>query len=162
MQRLQPMQITQLGSKIKNAEKVRKTILCQRQSSCVQKNRSKKQVIFEKWEHFENCQKWLQCKGYSPCKILSLDQKIKLPKTFENVSTSTLMLLYAKNGSKRQLIFEKLEHFENCQKWPQRKGYSPCKLVIFLSKIKNAEKVRKIILRRRQSFCVQKTAPRNR
>ena len=47
------------------------------------KNRSKKQVLFEKWEHFENCQEWLQCKGYSPCKILSLGQKIKMPKTWE-------------------------------------------------------------------------------
>ena len=28
-------------------------------------------------------QKWPQCKGYSPYKILSLDQKIKYPKTCE-------------------------------------------------------------------------------
>ena len=47
------------------------------------KNGSKKQLIFEKWEHFENGQKWPQCKGYSPCKILSLGQKIKLLKTRE-------------------------------------------------------------------------------
>ena len=32
---------------------------------------------------FENGQKWPQCKGYSPCKILTLAQKIKLPKTYK-------------------------------------------------------------------------------
>ena len=77
------MQNTQIGSKIKNAKKVRKSIKEPRESCCVQKNRSKKQLIFEKLEHFENCQKWSQCKGYSTCKILSLDQKLKLAKTYE-------------------------------------------------------------------------------
>ena len=32
---------------------------------------------------YENGQKWPQCKGYSPCKILSLGQQMKLPKTCE-------------------------------------------------------------------------------
>ena len=45
------------------------------------KRLEKKYLIFEKCEHFENGQKWPQCKGYSPCKILSLGQKKKLPKT---------------------------------------------------------------------------------
>ena len=35
-------------------------------------NGSKEQLIFENWEPLENGQKWQQCKGYSPCKILSL------------------------------------------------------------------------------------------
>ena len=43
---------------------------------------------------------------YSPCKILTLGQKIKLPKTCEKLSTNTFKLFYAKNGSKKQLIFE--------------------------------------------------------
>ena len=48
------------------------------------KNCSKKKLLFEKWEYFENEQKWPQCKGYySPCKILNLGQKIKVPKTCE-------------------------------------------------------------------------------
>ena len=46
----------------------------------------------------------------------------------KNVCTNTLKLFSAKNGSKKQLIFETLEHFENDQKWPQCKGYSPCKM----------------------------------
>ena len=46
----------------------------------------------------------------------------------KNVSTNAFKLFYEKNGSKIQLILEKREHFENGQKWPQRKGYSPCKM----------------------------------
>ena len=102
----------------------------------MQKNGSKKQLIFEKWEHFENGQKWPQCKGYSPCKILTLGQKIKLPKTCEKRFYKHIKLFYAKNGSKKQLIFEKWEHFENGQKWPQCKGYSPCKILTLGQKIK--------------------------
>ena len=45
------------------------------------KNGSKKQLIFEKWDHFEHWPKWPQCKGYSLCKMLSLAQKLKMPKT---------------------------------------------------------------------------------
>ena len=100
------------------------------------KNGSKIQVIFEKWEHFENGQSWPQCKDYSPCKILSLGQKIKLSKTCENVSTNTIEMFYVKNGSKKQLILKKWEHFENGQKWPQCKGYSPCKILSLGQKIK--------------------------
>ena len=37
-------------------------------------------LIFEKWQHFENCQKWPPSKGYSFCKILTLDQKLKMQK----------------------------------------------------------------------------------
>ena len=69
------------------------------------KNASKKQPIFENLEHFESGQKWPQCKGYSPCKILSLRQKIKLPKTCEN--RVYIRVVLCKNGSKKQLILEK-------------------------------------------------------
>ena len=134
------------------------------------KNGSKKHLIFEKWEYFENSQNWPRGKGYRLCKIATLAQKLKMPKTCEkrfynhvrvvvckkrlqktpnirkksilkiakigleakaidfakhvkNDSTITLELLYAKNGSKKHLIFEKWEHFENSQNWPRGKGY---------------------------------------
>ena len=50
-------------------------------SCSLQKTASKKHEIFEKLEHFENPP---SCKGYSPCKILTLDQKLKFQKTFPN------------------------------------------------------------------------------
>ena len=48
---------------------------------CEKKNFSKKHQIFEKWDHFENRP---SCKGYSPCKILTLGQKLKFQKTCQN------------------------------------------------------------------------------
>ena len=45
--------------------------------------------------------------------------KIKYAK---NVCTNTFKLFYAKNGSKKQLILEKREHFENGQKWHNAKA----------------------------------------
>ena len=101
------------------------------------KSGSKKRLRFEKWEHFENGKKWPQCKGYSPCKILTLGQKIKItqnmPKTFLQTHSGCSM---QKTAPKKQLIFEKWEHFENGQKWPQCKGYSPCKILSLGQKIK--------------------------
>ena len=40
----------------------------------------------------------------------------------KNDCTTTLELLCAKNGSKKQLIFEKWEHFEDGQNRPQHKA----------------------------------------
>ena len=115
---------------------MRKTFLQTHSSCSMQKTAKKKQLIFEKWEHFENGRKWPQCKGYSPCKILTLGQKIKLPKICKkSFFTNTFKLFYAKSGSKKQLIFKKWEHFENGQKWPQCKGYSPCKILTLGHKI---------------------------
>ena len=51
-------------------------------------------------------------------------------------STSTSDLFYAKNGFKKQLIFEKSDHFENWKKWPLCKGYSLCKMVSLAQKLK--------------------------
>ena len=45
------------------------------------KNRSKNHQIFKKSEHFQNRP---SSKGYSPCKILTLGQKLKFQKTCQN------------------------------------------------------------------------------
>ena len=58
---------------------MQKTFLQTHLSCSMRKTAPKKQLILEKREHFENGQKWPQCKGYSPCKMGSLGQKIKLP-----------------------------------------------------------------------------------
>ena len=41
---------------------------------------------------------------------------------------NTLQMIYAKNGSKKQLIFERWGDFENCQKWPQSKDFAKSSL----------------------------------
>ena len=60
-----------------------------------------KQLIFEKWHHFENCQKWPPSKGYSLCKMVTLSQKLKMPKNMLKRLHKTLQLFYARNGSKK-------------------------------------------------------------
>ena len=50
----------------------------------------------------------LNAKAIAHAKWALWVQKINMPKIrAKNVSTSTLQLFYAKNGSKKQLIFEK-------------------------------------------------------
>ena len=81
MQRLYPMQNPHFGSKIKIQRNMTKSFLQMILSCYVQKNRSKKHEIFEKWDHFENRP---SCKGYSPCKILTVGQKLKFKETCQN------------------------------------------------------------------------------
>ena len=107
------------------------------------KNGWKKQLIVEKWDCFEHCKKWPQCKSYSLCKTFSLGQKKNCLKHAKNISTNTLKLVYIQNGWKKQLIFEKWDHFENCKKLPQCKGYSPCKTLSLGQKIKLPETCQK-------------------
>ena len=83
VQRLKPMQNAPFRSKNKIAWNMQKTFPQTPKSCSMQKNGLEKQLIFEKWEPFENGQKRSQCKGYSPCKIINLGQKMKLPKTCE-------------------------------------------------------------------------------
>ena len=94
------------------------------------KNRLKKHQIFEKWDHFENRP---SCKGYRLCKMVSLAQKLKWPKTCEKNSASTLECFCAKNRCKKHQIFEKWDHFENR---PSCKGYRLCKMVSLAQKFK--------------------------
>ena len=103
---------------------------------CYAKSGCKKQLIYKKWEHFKNAQKWPLCKGYSPCKILSLCQKIKLPKIFRKRVYKLIKGVLCKKRLQKELIFEKWEHFENGKKWPQCKGYGPCKILSLCQKIK--------------------------
>ena len=49
-------------------------------------NGSKKHLILKKWDNFENrpsCKGYSPCKGYTVCKMVSLGQKLKMPKTCE-------------------------------------------------------------------------------
>ena len=100
------------------------------------KNGSKKRLIFEKWKHFENSQNWPRGKGYRLCKIASLGQKLKMPKTCEKRFYNHIRVVVCKNGWKKNLIFEKWDHLENSQNWPQGKGYRLCKIASLGQKLK--------------------------
>ena len=110
------------------------------------KNGSKKQLILEKWEHFENGQKWPPSKGYRLCKIVTLGQKLKMHKNMLKTFLQHIAVVLCKNGSKKQLILEKWEHFENGQKWPPSKGYRLCKIVTLAQKLKMHKNMLKTFL----------------
>ena len=61
----------------------------------------------------KSCKGYSPSKGYSLCKIVTLGQKLKMPKNAKNDSTRTSELFYAKNRSKKHQIFEKRDHFED-------------------------------------------------
>ena len=107
------------------------------------KNGWKKQLIFEKWDHFENCQKWPQCKGYSPCKTLSLGQKIKLPETCQNHLYKHIKVLLCKKRLEKTANIQKVRSSWKLPKMAQCKGYSPCKTLSLGQKIKLPETCQK-------------------
>ena len=76
-----------------------------------EKDGSKKQLILGKWEHFENGQKWPECKGYSPCKILSLGQKIKLPKTCQKRFYKHIRVVLCKKRLEKTANIRKIRAF---------------------------------------------------
>ena len=73
-----------------------------------EKNRFKIHEIFEKWKHFENKP---PCKGYSPCKILTLAQKLIFQKTCQNPFYKSFRVVPCKKRPQTTEIFEKCEHF---------------------------------------------------
>ena len=109
------------------------------------KDRSKKHQIFEKWDDFKSrstCKGYSPCKEYGLCKMVSLGQKLKMPKTCENHSTRSLELFCAKDRSKKHQIFEKWDDFENrpsCKGYSPCKGYGLCKMVSLGQKLKMAK-----------------------
>ena len=82
MQRQKHMKIPHFGSKIKIPKKHVKIHSTNHLQLFCAKNHSKKDQIFETWDHFENRP---SCKGKSTCKILTLSQKLKLQNTCQNL-----------------------------------------------------------------------------
>ena len=96
------------------------------------KNGLKKHLIFDKGEHFENSQNWPRGKG----KIATLGPKLKMPKTWEKRFTNNITVVVWENESKKHLIVEKWQHFENSQNWPGGKVYRLCKIATLGQRLK--------------------------
>ena len=137
--------IVTLGQKLKMHKKLLKTFL-QHIAVNLCKKRLQKHLILEKWEHFENCQKWQPREGYRLCKIVTLGQKLKMHKNMLKTFLQHIAAVLCKNGSKKQLILEKWEHFENGQKLQPSKGYRPCKIVTLGQKLKMHKNMLKTFL----------------
>ena len=68
------------------------------------KNRSKKPQILKKWDNFENrqsCKSYSPFKGYSLYKMVSLGQKLKIPKTCEKPFYKILRVVLCKKPLKK-------------------------------------------------------------
>ena len=102
------------------------------------KNRFKKHQIFEKWDYFQNRP---SCKGYSPCKILTLAQKLKFKKTCQNIFYKSFIVV----------LFKKPLH-----KTPNTPKMRPFSNPHFGSKIKVKKNISKSILQIICSYSLQK------
>ena len=109
MQRLYPMQNPHFGSKIKIPKNMLKLILEMIYRCCVQntapKNTkySRNESIFKIGHH--------ACKGYSPCKILTLAQKSKFPKTCQNPFYKSFRVVLCKKPLQKTLNIREMRAF---------------------------------------------------
>ena len=116
MQRLQPTQNGQFGSKIKIHKNMRKTFILSHQSCSAQKTAPKKALIFEKRQLFENGQNWPLCKGYSPRKMVSLGPKLKFTETCEKRRYTDTRVVVCKTRLQKRANNRKMTAF---RKWPK-------------------------------------------
>ena len=75
------------------------------------KKRSKKQLILEKCQDFKYGQNWPPCRGYSPCKVVSLSQKWKMPKRWEKRSYDHIRVVVSKKALQKRPDTRKMRGF---------------------------------------------------
>ena len=107
------------------------------------KNGSKKQLIFEKWEHFENGQKWPPSKGYRLGKIVTLGQKLKMHKNMLKTFLQHIAVVLCKKRLQKTANIRKMRAF---WKWPPSKGYRLGKIVTLGQKLKMHKNMLKTFL----------------
>ena len=123
------MQNPHFGSKIKILKNISKCILQIIYSCSVQKHLEKTPNIQE-MRAFENRP---SCKGYSPCKILSLAKKLKFHKTLQNPFYKSFPVVLCKTPLEKTPSIREMGDFEE---QPSCKRYSPCKILILAQKLK--------------------------
>ena len=127
------MQNPHFGSKIKIKKNMSNSILqiiysCSLQKTAPKNTQySRNESILKIGHH--------ACKGYSPCKILTLAQKLKFQK---NMSKSILQIIYSGSVQKTAPKNTKYSRNESIFKIAHHacKGYSPCKILNLAQKLK--------------------------
>ena len=74
----------------------------------------KKHQIFEKWDDFGNrpsCKGYSPCKGYSSCKMVSLGQKLKMPKTCEKRFCKSIRVVLCKKPFEKTPNIREMRRF---------------------------------------------------
>ena len=87
------------------------------------RKRLKKQLIFEKWDDFENWKTGHNAKGIT-FPNLSLGQKIKLPKTCEKLFYKHITDVLCRKRLQKTINLREVRRFWKLEKWPQCKRYS--------------------------------------
>ena len=118
MQRLYPMQNGQFGSKIKNASNMRETFYKNIRVVPCKKPLEETPNVAEMRLFWKSAllQGYSLCIGYSPCKIVSLGQKLKMPKTCEKPTNKNIRVLCKKPLEKAQNIGE-MRQFAKWSVW---------------------------------------------
>ena len=125
------------------------------------KNGSRKQLIYEKWDHFENWQKWPQCKSYSLCKVVSLGQKLKKLKTCDKRLYKHISLVLSKKRLQKGANIWEMRPFWKLAKTATMQWLWLLQSGQFGSKIKISKSMRKTAVEAHYSCIMQKTAPKN-
>ena len=127
------MQNPHFGSKIKIPKNMSKSIL-QIISSCSLQKTAPKNTKYSRNKSILKIGHHA-CKGYSPCKILTLAQKLKFTK---NMSKSFLHIISSCSLQKNRSKKKKYSRNNSILKIGHHacKGYSPCKIFTFAQKCK--------------------------
>ena len=125
-----PCKIVSLGQKLKKAWSCQKRLydhikLVPSIKPLQKAPNIRKMTAFLKWPKLATMQK-----------MVSLGQKLKMPKRCEKQLYDHIKHVVYKKPLLKHLIFEKWQHFENGQNWPRCLGYSPCKMVSLAQKLK--------------------------
>ena len=75
------------------------------------------------------------CKGYSPCKILTLAQKLKFQKTCQNPFYKSFRIVLCKKDAQKNPKYSRNESILKIGHHAC-KGYSPCKILTLAQKLK--------------------------
>ena len=103
------MQNPHFGSKIKIPKNMSKSILQIIYSCSLQKTASKINKYSRNESIFKICH--YACKGYSPCKILTLAQKLKFQKTCQNPFYKSFTVVLCKKPLQKTLNIREMRAF---------------------------------------------------
>ena len=127
------MQNPHFGSKIKIPKNMSKSILQIIYSCSVQKTAPKN----TKYSRNESILKIAHhaCKGFSPCKILTLAQKLKFQKACQNRFYKSFRVVLCKKPLQKNTKYSRNESILKIGHHVC-KGYSPCKILTLAQKLK--------------------------
>ena len=99
--------------------------------------------------------------GYRPSKMVSLGQKLKMPKRCEKRLYDYIKVVLCKKPLHKTPNNRKRQHFENGQNWPRCMGFNPCKIVSLAQKLKMPKRCEKLLYDYITVVLCKKTTPKN-